>query len=294
MATWQRRSWLRSRRVIRVTALGRSSLLPFPFNRAARTYLLPRWRSWTVWIGAMPNFACLRFMEVGVSGRLRLASGEKPPASIREPERARGIPWEGRDDHPKRPGTGGSRGRGRCADVRRLRVAAPFRRGRVDPVRRPRPYAATGVAVFRPALARRGGRVPLHAFGRGDRDRGGWSPPAPSRRRSLLAGGRGECPSGREPFGRALLLPHPRLSGYSRRRPLPRAGRDPVRLRRRDLAAAAHRRDPDQGRKGFLSEDIEEPRRIALFTQVPGRGILRTSPVRRSPKVILQAQSIVA
>src|SRR5215216_1743763 len=165
-----------------------------------------------------------------------------------------GTHWEGRDDHPKRAGTGGSEARRRQADVRPLRVAASFRRGRVDSVCRPRRDAATGVAVLRPALARRGGRAPLHAFGGGDRDRGGRRPPAWSRRRGLLAGGHGERPPGRESFGRALLLPYLRLRGGARRRSLPRAGRDSVRLRRRVMAAATHRRDPDQRRKGTLIE----------------------------------------
>src|SRR5215204_2510139 len=166
-----------------------------------------------------------------------------------------GTPWEGRDDHPKRPGTGGSGNRGRQPDVRRPRVTAPFRGGRVDPVRRPRPDPATGLALFGPTLARGGGRVPLHAFWRGDRNRGGWPPSAPSRRRGLLASGHGERPPCREPFGLALLLPHLRLRGSARRRPLPRAGGGPVRLRRRDVAARAHRRDPDQERKGALIEE---------------------------------------
>src|SRR5215212_10724007 len=63
------------------------------------------------------------------------------------------TPWEGRDDHTKRPSTGGSGNRGRRADVWSPRVCAPLRGGRVDPVRRARPDAATGLAHRRPALA---------------------------------------------------------------------------------------------------------------------------------------------
>src|SRR5215211_5465848 len=163
------------------------------------------------------------------------------------PGRVRHIPWEGRDDHQERPGTGGPRGRGRCAVLRPIRVAAPVRRGRVDPVRRPRPYAATAVAVFRPALARRTGRVPLRAFWRGDRDRGGRSSPAPSRRRGVLASWSAQRPPCREPLEGALHLPHLRHPGATRCHPLPRPRRDPLRLRGRVFAAGAHRRDPNRG-----------------------------------------------
>lgn len=71
-------------------------------------------------------------------------------------------------------------------------------------------------------------RVPLCNFGRSDRDRGGWRSSAPSGRRGLLAGGHGERPSGREPFGRPLRLPHLRHPDGTRRRPLPRRGKDPA------------------------------------------------------------------
>src|SRR5215204_3073571 len=135
---------------------------------------------------------------------------------------------------------------------RPIRVAAPFRRGWVDPVRRRRPHAAAWLALLRSALARGGGRVPLRRLGRGNRDRRRRPPHAPSRRRSLLASGGGERPPSGEPFEYALLLPHPRLPGNTRRRPLPRSGRRPVRLRRWVVAARARRRDPDQGRKGPL------------------------------------------
>src|SRR5215204_335908 len=63
MVTWQRRSSLCSRRVMSVTALGRSSLLLFPFN-GPPLFLLPRWRSWVIWSEAIPNFAGTEFSEV--------------------------------------------------------------------------------------------------------------------------------------------------------------------------------------------------------------------------------------
>jgi hypothetical protein len=40
----------------------------------------------------------------------------------------------------------------------------------------------------------------------------------------MLAGGYGERSPGREPFEGALLLPHLRLGGGARRRPLPERG----------------------------------------------------------------------
>src|SRR5215207_1680022 len=138
------------------------------------------------------------------------------------------IPWEGRDDHTKRPSTGGLGNRGRRADVWSPRVCAPLRGGRVDPVRRACPDPATGLALRRPALARGGRRASLHAFGRGDRDRGRWPSYPPPRRRGMLAGGYGERSPGREPFEGALLLPHLRLGGGARRRPLPERGRSCV------------------------------------------------------------------
>src|SRR5215207_6527362 len=106
---------------------------------------------------------------------------EGPPGSIREPGRARHIPWEDPDDHQERPGTCGPRRRGRYTVLRLIRAAAPGRRGRVDPVRRSPPDAAAGDALFRPPLARSTGRVPLRHLGRGECDRGGRSPPAPTR-----------------------------------------------------------------------------------------------------------------
>src|SRR5215208_1552408 len=136
--------------------------------------------------------------------------GEKPHGNIREPTRTRHILWEGRDDHQKSPGTCGPRRRGRCALLWPIRAAALGRRGRVDPVRRSPPHAPTGHMLFRPPLARSTGRVSLRHLGRGDCDRGGRSPPAPTRRRGVLAGGRRERPPCREPLGVALLLPHRR------------------------------------------------------------------------------------
>src|SRR5215203_5887990 len=133
---------------------------------------------------------------------------EGPPGSIRELGRARHIPWEDPDDHQERPGTCGPRRRGRYTVLRLIRAAAPGRRGRVDPVRRPPPDAAAGDALFRPPLARSTGRVPLRHLGRGECDRGGWSPPAPSRRRGVLACGSAQRPPGRESLGGAMLLPH--------------------------------------------------------------------------------------
>jgi uncharacterized cupin superfamily protein len=48
---------------------------------------------------------------------------------------------------------------------------------------------------------------------------------------TLLAGGRGECSSGGEPFWCALLLPDLRLGSGARRGPLPRAWGGTSRLR---------------------------------------------------------------
>src|SRR5215208_7605535 len=70
MVTWQRRSSLCSRRVMSVTALGRSSLLLFPFN-GPPLFLLPRWRSWVIWSEAIPNFAGTEFSEVRLRYVLR-------------------------------------------------------------------------------------------------------------------------------------------------------------------------------------------------------------------------------
>src|SRR5215207_7407487 len=71
---------------------------------------------------------------------------EGPPGSIREHGRARHISWEDPDDHQEMPGTCGPRRRGRFTVLRLIRAAAPGRRGRVDPVRRPPPDAAAGDA----------------------------------------------------------------------------------------------------------------------------------------------------
>src|SRR5215211_5134482 len=172
---------------------------------------------------------------------------EGPPGSIREPGRARHIHWEDPDDHQERPGTCGPRRRGRYTVLRLIRAAAPGRRGRIDPVRRSPPHAPTGDALFRLPLARSTGRVPLRHLGRGDCDRGGRSPPAPTRRRGVLAGGRRERPPGREPLGVTLLLPHLRHPDATRCHPLPRPGRGPLRLRGRLVAAGARRRDPNRG-----------------------------------------------
>src|SRR5215212_10645628 len=104
--------------------------------------------------------------------------------------------------------------RGTKEEPRKMRTrTAPasrctLRGGRVDPVRRPRPDPAAWLALLRPALARRGRRAPLRAFGRGYCHRGGRPPHAPPRRRGLLARRCGERPPGREPFGGALHLPH--------------------------------------------------------------------------------------
>ncbi|CAA9514484.1 MAG: hypothetical protein AVDCRST_MAG05-3219, partial [uncultured Rubrobacteraceae bacterium] len=152
-------------------------------------------------------------------------------------------------DHTKGSGAGGSGSRGTGGALRRLRAAALFGRGRAHPVRRLRRDAATGVALLREALARRGGRVPLRHLGRGDRGRGGRRPPAAPRRCGLLAGGRGERSPGCEPFGRTLLLPHLRNPDGARGHPLPRRGENRPH-RGRGVAAAPHgRRVPDHGRK---------------------------------------------
>src|SRR5215212_8831836 len=82
-----------------------------------------------------------------------------------------GTDWEVRNDHTKRPGNGGPGYRGKSGRVRPHPAAAPFRRRWADTVRCPRPDAATGVALIRPALARTGRRVPLRALERGDRGR---------------------------------------------------------------------------------------------------------------------------
>jgi hypothetical protein len=52
MVTWQRLSYLCSRRVIGITALGRYSLILSPFT-GPPLLLLPRWRSCAFWTGAM-------------------------------------------------------------------------------------------------------------------------------------------------------------------------------------------------------------------------------------------------
>ena len=65
MVTWQRLSSLGSRRVISVTALGRSSP-PFPIYLlpGRPLFLLPGQRSWSILIGAIPNIAFTAFSEV--------------------------------------------------------------------------------------------------------------------------------------------------------------------------------------------------------------------------------------
>src|SRR5215210_806251 len=64
MVSWQRRSSLGRRRVVGVTALGRSSLFSFPLLAGRPLFLLVRRRSWAVRTGAMPNFAFTEFSEM--------------------------------------------------------------------------------------------------------------------------------------------------------------------------------------------------------------------------------------
>jgi hypothetical protein len=65
MANWQRRNSLGSRRVISVTALGRSSpLFPIYLIPGRPLFLVPGRRFWSILIGAIANFAFPEFSEV--------------------------------------------------------------------------------------------------------------------------------------------------------------------------------------------------------------------------------------
>jgi hypothetical protein len=78
MVTWQRRCSLRSRRIMSVTALGRSSLSFFPLITGPPLLLLPRRRSWPYRGGAMLNFALTAFCEL----RIRHVLRSSPRASV--------------------------------------------------------------------------------------------------------------------------------------------------------------------------------------------------------------------
>src|SRR5215203_2519522 len=78
MVTWQRRISVGSRRLISVTALGRSSLSSFPFLPGRPLFLLAGQRSWFIRIGAIPNFALTEFSEVRSMGGSTLGSPTRP------------------------------------------------------------------------------------------------------------------------------------------------------------------------------------------------------------------------